>query len=39
MNVPSYLQPELEGWCSTAAVAPSIPDKHDTLKALWDYLK
>lgn len=39
MNVPSYLQPELEGWCSAAAVATSIPDNQDTLKALWDFFK
>lgn len=38
MKVPSYLQPELEGWCSRAAVAPSIPDNQNTLTALWDFL-
>lgn len=39
MNVSSYLQPELEGWCITAAVAAFIPDNHDMLTALWDFLK
>lgn len=35
LNVPTCLQPGLEGWCSAAAVVQSIPDNQDTLKALW----